>query len=46
MNIDWMDIAISLLSAGLFALVGFVWRFSHKVTSIEKFKATNSKNGI
>jgi hypothetical protein len=36
MNIDWMDIAISLLSAGLFALVGFVWRFSHKVTSIEK----------
>ena len=36
MTIDWVDIAITILTAGLFALIGFVWRWSHKVTGIEK----------
>ena len=36
MTIDWVDIAVTLLTTGLFALVGFVWRWSHKVTSMEK----------
>jgi len=40
MNINWVDITVTLLSAGLFALIGFVWRFSHKVTSIEKDAAS------
>ena len=35
MTIDWVDIAITILTTGLFALIGFVWRFSHKVTSME-----------
>ena len=35
MNIDWVDIAITILTTGLFALIGFVWRFSHKVTTME-----------
>ena len=36
MTVDWVDIAITILTAGLFALIGFVWRWSHKVTGIEK----------
>ena len=36
MTIDWVDIAITILTTGLFALVGFVWRFSHKVTKLEQ----------
>ena len=36
MTIDWVDIAVTLLTTGLFTLVGFVWRWSHKVTSMEK----------
>ena len=35
MTIDWVDIAITILTSGLFALIGFVWRFSHKVTKME-----------
>ena len=36
MTIDWVDIAITILTTGLFALVGFVWKFSHKVTKLEQ----------
>ena len=36
MTIDWVDIAITILTTGLFALIGFVWRFSHKVTRHEQ----------
>ena len=36
MTIDWVDIAVTLLTTGLFTLVGFVWRWSHKVTAMEK----------
>ena len=36
MTIDWVDVAITILTTGLFALIGFVWRFSHKVTALEK----------
>ena len=35
MTIDWVDIAITILTTGLFSLIGFVWRFSHKVTNME-----------
>ena len=35
MTIDWMDIAVTLLTTGVFALIGFVWRWSHKVTKLE-----------
>ncbi len=35
MTIDWVDIAITILTTGLFSLIGFVWRFSHKVTKME-----------
>ena len=31
-----MDIAITILTTGFFALIGFVWRFSHKVTVMER----------
>ena len=31
-----MDIAVTISTTGIFALIGFVWRWSHKVTSIEK----------
>ena len=36
MTIDWIDIAVTLLTTGVFTLIGFVWRWSHKVTSLEK----------
>ena len=36
MTIDWVDIAITILTTGLFALIGFVWKFSHKVTALER----------
>jgi hypothetical protein len=35
MTIDWMDIAITILTAGVFSLIGFVWKWSHKVTKME-----------
>ena len=43
MTIDWVDIAITILTTGLFALIGFVWRFSHKVTAMEKDVSTHKK---
>ena len=36
MTIDWIDVVVTISTTGLFALIGFVWRCSHKVTSIEK----------
>ena len=30
------EILITILTSGFFALVGFVWRFSHKVTKLEE----------
>jgi len=35
MVIDWVDIAMTVLTTGFFALIGFVWRWSHKVTKME-----------
>tara|TARA_R110001583_G_scaffold31062_3_gene106745 strand:- start:8391 stop:8609 length:219 start_codon:yes stop_codon:yes gene_type:complete len=35
MQIDWTSIAITILTTGFFSLVGFVWRYSHKVTKME-----------
>ena len=32
MEIDWIDIAVTISTTGLFALIGFVWRASHKIT--------------
>ncbi len=32
MEIDWIDIAVTISTTGLFALIGFVWRSSHKIT--------------
>ena len=29
------EILITILTSGFFALIGFVWRFSHKVTQLE-----------
>ena len=36
MTIDWIDIAVTVLTAGVFALIGFVWKWSHKVTHMEQ----------
>lgn len=35
MQIDWTSIAITILTTGFFSLIGFVWRYSHKVTKME-----------
>tara|TARA_R100001082_G_C4299028_1_gene131532 strand:+ start:277 stop:495 length:219 start_codon:yes stop_codon:yes gene_type:complete len=43
MTIDWMDIAVTLLTTGVFALIGFVWRWSHKLTALEKDVADNKR---
>ncbi len=43
MTIDWIDIAVTISTTAVFALIGFVWRWSHKVTSIEKDVAENKK---
>ena len=43
MTIDWMDIAVTVLTAGVFALIGFVWRWSHKVTKMEQQQEENSR---
>ena len=34
--VDWIQVAMTLLTAGLFALIGFVWRWSHKTTRLEE----------
>lgn len=39
MIIDWIDILITILTTGVFALIGFVWRFSHKVTQMSQSQA-------
>ena len=31
-----MDIAVTILTTGVFSLIGFVWRYSHKVTQMEQ----------
>ena len=36
MTMDWANILMTLTSAGLFGLIGFVWRFSHKVTQMQQ----------
>jgi len=36
MTVDWMDIAVAILTTGFFSLIGFVWKYSHKVTALEK----------
>ena len=36
MEMDWGNILMTLTSAGLFALIGFVWRFSHQVTKMQQ----------
>jgi hypothetical protein len=43
MAVDWMDIAITILTTGLFSLIGFVWKFSHKVTAMEKDVTDNKR---
>jgi hypothetical protein len=39
MLIDWMDVLMTVLTTGVFALIGFVWRFSHKVTQMNQSQA-------
>lgn len=43
MTVDWIDIAITILTTGFFSLIGFVWRYSHKVTALEKDVADNKR---
>ena len=43
MTIDWMDIAVTILTAGVFALIGFVWKWSHKVTHMEQKMDDNQR---
>tara|TARA_Y100001963_G_scaffold72254_1_gene100436 strand:+ start:440 stop:724 length:285 start_codon:yes stop_codon:yes gene_type:complete len=35
MTVDWVDIAVTILTTGFFTLIGFVWKWSHKVTKLE-----------
>ena len=43
MTVDWIDIAITILTTGFFSLIGFVWRYSHKVTVLEKDVEDNKR---
>ena len=43
MTVDWIDIAITILTTGFFSLIGFVWRYSHKVTALEKDVEDNKR---
>ena len=43
MTIDWIDIAVTVLTAGVFALIGFVWKWSHKVTKMEQQQEENTR---
>tara|TARA_R110000737_G_scaffold242413_2_gene253673 strand:+ start:365 stop:580 length:216 start_codon:yes stop_codon:yes gene_type:complete len=36
MTMDWSNVLMTLTSAGLFGLIGFVWRFSHKITQMQQ----------
>ena len=43
MTIDWIDIAVTVLTAGGFALIAFVWKFSHKVTKMAQQQEENTR---
>ena len=43
MTVDWIDIAITILTPGFFSLIGFVWKYSHKVTVLEKDVEDNKR---
>lgn len=43
MTIDWIDIVVSVLTAGVFALIGFVWKWSHKVSHMEQQMEDNQR---
>jgi len=43
MTIDWIDIAVTVLTTGLFTLIGFMWRWSHKVTKLEQQQEENTR---
>ena len=43
MTIDWVDIAITILTTGFFSLIGFVWKWSHKVTKMEQTMLDNKR---
>ena len=43
MEVYWVDIAVTLLTAGVFSLIGFVWRFSLKITRMEKEQESISR---
>ena len=43
MTIDWIDILVTVLTAGVFSLIGFVWKFSHKVTKMEQTLSDNQR---
>ena len=43
MTIDWIDIVVTILTAGVFALIGFVWKWSHKVTKMEQQQEENTR---
>jgi len=43
MTIDWMDIVVTVLTAGVFSLIGFVWKWSHKVTKMEQQQEENTR---
>ena len=43
MTVDWIDIAITILTTGFFSLIGFVWKYSHKVTVLEKDVEDNKR---
>ena len=32
----WVEVLVGLLTAGVFSLIGFVWKFSHKVTRMDE----------
>tara|TARA_R100000458_G_scaffold58158_1_gene65627 strand:- start:775 stop:996 length:222 start_codon:yes stop_codon:yes gene_type:complete len=42
-NIEWVEVALTILTTGFFSLVGFVWKFSHKVTALEKDAAEDKR---
>ena len=43
MTIDWIDIAVTVLTTGLFTLIGFMWRWSHKVIKLEQQQEENTR---
>jgi hypothetical protein len=42
-ELNWVDIAVTILTAGVFALIGFVWKWSHKVTKMEQTLLDNQR---